>query len=503
MKRSIDSISGGMSPRLEICESRPTQPASAEPPCVFSRLPSSLWREIMGPVVTDAQAIGPIRLVSRGWRQEMREWLTGPCTPLPPFDNTFADHFHRPHADLARLQSIIAVTGVLVLNEEMFDEPCSSYPQFRQIASSPDWNRLFSRGKISPEMIGDLLLVPNRPKEILLSVSHLADEAHLSQLLHLMKRAKWGLDAEIFTKHTNLEKEAVQQLADFVLHENWKGAFTFDIHCPALIKRLANDSALGNWTLKAKANAWGDAAHLAEYPPFELVFANNAGKEFIYQSNEEVDWDQVMALGMNISSFTAFNITPDQFHQLVKLLLMRPSSSLLEMDFTFISPLADVKENLETLLLHCTALTRLSLRDLAASGDENQARQLVAMIAKCTKLEICHFTDTDIFDGAQMFLLCDVLATLPRLRKVQVSLTDIPTLHDATQIIAACKNHPALHKLDFYVPNTPECLVFAEELAEQSEKEEISLKEAKVIDQINPSSAPIRICYRRVSPPAQ
>lgn len=493
MKRSIDSISGGMAPRLEVRESTPTLPAPAEPPCVFSRLPSSLWRQIMAPVVTDAQAIGPIRLVSRAWRQEMWDWLTGPCTPLPPFDK-FTDQFYRSHADLAHLQSTAAVTGVLVLHEDMFDEPCPSFPQFRQVAAIPGWNRLFSRGTISPEIVDALLLLPNQPKEILLSIGHLADESHLGQLLHLMKHATWGLDAEIYTEHINLEKKTVQQLADFVLHENWKGVFTFDVHGPALIKRLANDSALANWTVNAKANA-----HLTEHPPFELVFTNNAGKEFVYQSNEEADWNWLMALGMNISGFTAFNVPPDQFHQLVKLLLMRPSSSLLEMNFTFISPLAEIREDLETLLLHCTCLAKLSLRTLAISGDEKQARQLVAAIAKCTKLEIFRFTDTDIFDGAQMPLLRDVLATLPKLRKVQVSLTDTPRLTDAMQIIAACKSHPSLHKLDFHMVHTPECLRFAEALMEKFEEEEISLIEAQTIDQIDLAPGPIRICYRRAS----
>jgi hypothetical protein len=450
MKRSIDQISGGTSPFREVPGDRPPQPAPAGMPAVFSRLPTALWRQTLAPIITSAKAIGPLRLVSQDWNREMSEWLTGPCPPLSPFAAS-ARHFQRNCNDLAKLQSTIAVTGILGLYEEN-DTKSLGYPQQRQLAATPGWNRLYSCFSTSPALVDHLLLLESQPNEIKLNVDKLEDGWHLSRLLQLMTTATWGIEVRICASDVILEPKVVEQLADFILCKEWKGRFSIELRCPDLLKRLAHDPALASWEVELGTSP-GDSNDWDKLPSFRLDLTHASGKHFLCWNEDAVNWDSLMSVGMSkrIQGLTADWMTRDTLRQHVKALTARPSLLSLEMRFNRGCFLADVQEDLETLLLHSNRLTRLSLRNIASGEQQGRTQKLVGAIARCSQLETCVLDFSVVSGGAHLITLSDLPAALPRLKKLEVRLASVPTVQEVACMIAACRKHTSMQKFDLHL----------------------------------------------------
>lgn len=419
-------------------------------PSVFSRLPTALWRQTLAPVVTSAQAIGPLRLVSQGWNRDMREWLTGPCPPLSPFD-AFACHFERNCNDLAKLQSTIAVTGILSLYEEN-DTKSLGYPQQRQLAATPGWNRLYSHCLTGPALVDHLLLLASQPNEINLSVNKLEDGWHLSRLLQLMTTATWGIWVRICASDVILEPKVVEQLADFILCKEWKGRFSIELRCPDLIKRLAHDPALASWEVELSTSPKGSGDG-EDFPSFGLYFTHASGKRFTCWNEDAMNWDSLVSVGISerIQSLAAYYMTRETLRQHVKALTARPSLLLLDMEFSRGCLLADVQEDLEILLLHSNRLTTLSLRNIASSEEQGRTQKLVAAIARCSRLETCALDFSAVPGGAQLITLSDLPAALPQLGKLELRLASVPTFQEVARMIAACRKHTSMQKFDLHL----------------------------------------------------
>jgi hypothetical protein len=460
MKRCIDQISGGTSPFREVPGDRLPHPAPAGMPSVFSRLPTTLWRQILAPVVTSAQAIGPLRLVSQGWNRDMREWLTGPCPPLSPFD-AFARHFERNCNDLAKLQSTIAVTGTLSLLEENATQSLG-YLQQRQLAATPGWNRLHAWFFTSPALVDHLLLLESQPNEIKLIVDKLEDGWHLSRLLQLMTTATWGIEVKICASDVILEPKVVEQLADFILCKEWKGRVSIELRCPDLLKRLAHDPALASWEVELRTSP-EESSEGDDFPSFGLDLTHASGKHFTYWNEDAVNWDSLVSVGMSegIQGLAAYSMTRDRLRPHVKALTARPSLLSLDMNFKWDCLLADVQEDLEILLLHSNRLTTLSLRDIASSEEQGRTQKLVAAIARCSQLETCALDFSVLPGGAHLITLSDLPAALPRLKKLEVSLASVPTFQEVTHMIAACRKHTSMQKFDLVLLQDRDCRVLA------------------------------------------
>lgn len=502
MKRSIDQISGGTSPFREVPGDRPPQPAPAGMPSVFSRLPTALWRQTLAPVVTSAKAIGPLRLVSQDWNRDMKEWLTGPCPPLSPFD-AFACHFERNCNDLAKLQSTIAVTGILGLYKEN-DTKSLGYPQQRQLAATPGWNRLYSCFFTSPALVDHLLLLESRPNEIKLNVDKLEDGWHLSRLLQLMTTATWGIEVKICASDVILEPKLVEQLADFILCKEWKGRFSIELRCPDLLKRLAHDPALTSWEVELRTSPEGSADG-EDFPSFGLDLIHASGKHFTYWNDDAVSWDSLVSVGMSegIQGLAAYGMTRDTLRQHVKALTARPSLLSLDMEFNRGCLLADVQEDLETLLLHSNCLTTLSLRDIASGEEQGRTQKLVAAIARCSRLETCALDFSVLPGGAHLITLSDLPAALPRLKKLEVNLASVPTSQEVAQMIAVCRKHTSMQKFDLHLHQDRNWRVLAPDYQVLLANLATEFAKGDTCVDINADYGRITISYLRTSLPNQ